>query len=90
MNTIITSLLTFLCTLITCIFTQNKTIGIIEERIKNINNKLNDLTENGDLVDINLHKRNLELVENFYKTMTSTPSNCKVFKKEITNEISSE
>ncbi len=46
MNTIITSLLTFLCTLITCIFTQNKTIGIIEERIKNINNKLNDLTEN--------------------------------------------
>ena len=46
MNTIITSLLTFLCTLITCIFTQNKTIGIIEERIKNINNTLNDLTEN--------------------------------------------
>ena len=46
MKTIITSLLTFLCTLITCIFTQNKTIGIIEERIKNINNKLNDLTEN--------------------------------------------
>lgn len=46
MNTIITSLLTFLCTLITCIFTQNKTIGIIEERIKNINNKLNDLSEN--------------------------------------------
>ena len=46
MRTIITSLLTFLCTLITCIFTQNKTIGIIEERIKNINNKLNDLTEN--------------------------------------------
>ena len=46
MNTIITSLLTFLCTLITCIFTQNKTIGIIEERIKNINNKLNDLTDN--------------------------------------------
>ena len=46
MHTIITSLLTFLCTLITCIFTQNKTIGIIEERIKNINNKLNDLTEN--------------------------------------------
>ena len=46
MKTIITSLLTFLCTLITCIFTQNKTIGIIEERIKNINNKLNDLSEN--------------------------------------------
>ena len=46
MHTIITSLLTFLCTLITCIFTQNKTIAIIEERIKNINNKLNDLTEN--------------------------------------------
>ena len=46
MKTIITSLLTFLCTLITCIFTQNKTIAIIEERIKNINNKLNDLTEN--------------------------------------------
>ena len=45
MRTIITSLLTFLCTLITCIFTQNKTIAIIEERIKNINNKLNDLTE---------------------------------------------
>ena len=46
MKTIITSLLTFLCTLITCIFTQNKTIAIIEERIKNINNKLNDLTDN--------------------------------------------
>lgn len=54
------------------------------------NANINDLTENGDLVDINLHKRNLELVENFYKTMTSTPSNCKVFKKEITDEISSE
>lgn len=46
MKTIITSLLTFLCTLITCIFTQNKTIAIIEERIKNINNKLNDLSDN--------------------------------------------
>ena len=46
MKILITSLLTFLCTLITCIFTQNKTIAIIEERIKNINNKLNDLSDN--------------------------------------------
>ena len=46
MKTIITSLLTFLCTLITCIFAQNKTIAIIEERIRNINNKINDLNEN--------------------------------------------
>lgn len=54
------------------------------------NTNINDLAESDGLVDFNLHKRNLELIDNFYKTMASTPSNCKIFDKEITNETSSE
>lgn len=53
------------------------------------NTNINDLAESDGLVDFNLHKRNLELVENFYKTMSSIPSNCRVFKKEIAYETSS-
>ncbi len=54
----------------------------------NIN--INDISEHDGLVDFNLHRRNMELVENFYKTMASTPNNCKVFEKEIANETPSE
>lgn len=73
---------------------NNHNANNIEYCLKGIldwyNTNINDLAESDGLVDFNLHKRNLELVENFYKTMASTPNNCKVFEKEIANETSSE
>ncbi|MCQ2583804.1 MAG: toll/interleukin-1 receptor domain-containing protein [Treponema sp.] len=69
---------------------ESKNAGNIEYCLKGIldwyNTNITDLTENGDLVDINLHKRNFELVENFYKIMSSTPNNCKVFTEQVGNK----
>lgn len=73
---------------------NNQNADNIEYCLKGIldwyNTNIDDLAESNGLVDFNLHKRNLELIENFYKTMASTPSNCKVFEKELSKETSSE